>query len=113
MTTGQKFFNQHKARLFELCERYPVERLYLFGSILTDRFDPEKSDVDVQVFFEKMEDRTERGRLKMRFWDDLEAIFGKKVDMLTDQPLQNPIFKKQIESTRQMIYDRKSAEIFA
>ncbi len=50
MTTGQKFLEHHKPQLLELCRRYPVERLYLFGSILTDEFDMEKSDVDVQAF---------------------------------------------------------------
>ncbi|GAB4495331.1 MAG: nucleotidyltransferase domain-containing protein [Saprospiraceae bacterium] len=112
MTTGQKFFEQHKAQLIELCRRYPVERLYLFGSILTDQFDPKKSDVDVQVFFEANGDPIEMGKLKWNFWDELENLFGRKVDMFTEQPLQNPFFKKEIESTRHLVYERKREEAF-
>ncbi|MEQ1747047.1 MAG: nucleotidyltransferase domain-containing protein [Saprospiraceae bacterium] len=112
MTTGQKFFEQHKAQLFELCRRYPVVRLYVFGSILTDAFDPEKSDVDVQVFFEPNKDPIKNGQLKWEFWDELEEIMGRKVDMLTEQPLRNPFFKKQVESTRRLVYERSNQEVF-
>lgn len=39
------------ARITELCERYHIRRLALFGSVLRDDFRPE-SDVDVLVEFE-------------------------------------------------------------
>jgi hypothetical protein len=112
MTTGQKFFEQHKAQLFELCRRYPVERLYLFGSILTDKFDPKKSDVDVQVFFEKNGEAVELGAMMWNFWDELEAIFGRKVDLLTKPEIRNPFFRKEVESTRQLVYERQGEEVF-
>lgn len=112
MTTGQKFFEQHKAQLIELCRRYPVERLYLFGSILTDKFDPKKSDVDVQVFFEANGDPIEVGAMMWNFWDELEAVFGRKVDLLTKPEIRNPFFKKEVESTRQLVYERQGEEVF-
>jgi len=112
MTTGQKFFEQHKAQLFELCRRYPVEQLYLFGSILTDKFDPKKSDVDVQVFFEKNGETVELGAMMWNFWDELEAIFGRKVDLLTKPEIRNPFFRKEVESTRQLVYERQGEEVF-
>ena len=113
MTDGQKFLEQHKAQLLELCRRYPVERLYLFGSVMTDEFDPGTSDVDAQVFFVDMVDRIERGRLKWLFWNDLESILGRRVDLLTEKPLKNAIFRNQVETSRQLIYDRKSEKILA
>lgn len=33
------------------CKRYGVERLRIFGSALTDHFDPEGSDIDFLVDF--------------------------------------------------------------
>jgi hypothetical protein len=113
MTTGEKFIEKNQAQLIELCRRYPIERLYFFGSVLTDRFDPEKSDVDVQVFFATDMDGVERGIMKWSFWNDIEDLLGKKVDMLTEQPLKNPFFKREIEATRQLLYERKSEEVFA
>lgn len=113
MANGRTFLEQHKAQLFELCHRYPVERLYLFGSILTDAFDPQKSDVDVQVFFNRSGNPAKVGAVMWEFWDELENIFGRKVDMITDQPVKNPVFKTILERTRQLVYERKSAEIAA
>lgn len=37
--------------LVELCERYGVSRLDLFGSATGEAFDPEKSDLDFVVSF--------------------------------------------------------------
>lgn len=113
MTTGQKFIHEHQAQLLELCHRYPVERLYFFGSVLTNRFEPEKSDVDVQVFFDRMADGTEMGLSMLEFWDELEAIFNRKVDLLTKPEIRNPIFKNEVESTRQLFYEHRSEEISA
>jgi len=113
MVKGANFFEQHKAQLLDLCRRYPVERLYLFGSILTDAFDLQKSDVDVQVFFNRSGNPAKIGAAMWEFWDELENIFGRKVDMITDQPVRNPVFKTRLERTRQLVYERKSAEIAA
>ena len=114
MTTGQKFFEAYRAPLLELCRRYPVERLYLFGSILTDEFDPEKSDVDVQAFFEPLSDQDpiERGEKMWRFWEELEILFGKKVDLLTRPFIRNPYLRKEVETTRQLIYEGQDEKAF-
>ena len=37
--------------LFALCQRLGVQQLHLFGSAVTDRFDPARSDVDAVVSF--------------------------------------------------------------
>ncbi|WP_290384004.1 nucleotidyltransferase domain-containing protein, partial [uncultured Muribaculum sp.] len=42
--------NIHK--IIELCKRFHVRKLWVFGSILTDRFNDE-SDVDLCVDFDK------------------------------------------------------------
>lgn len=112
MTTGQKFLEQHKAQLLELCRRYPIERLYLFGSILTNEFDMKKSDVDVQIFFDRSGDPADLGTNILNLWDDLETLFGRKVDMISTHPIRNPYLRKSVESTRQLFYERKHEEIF-
>ena len=42
------FLSQYNAQIADLCRRYSVERLFAFGSVLTDRFNDE-SDVDLIV----------------------------------------------------------------
>ena len=41
----------------DLCERYGVKRLDLFGSAAGDGFDPEASDLDFVVSFERRDPR--------------------------------------------------------
>lgn len=40
----------HKNKIFELCEKHEVKELYLFGSVLTEKFN-ESSDVDMLIQF--------------------------------------------------------------
>jgi predicted nucleotidyltransferase len=42
-----------RAGIAALCERYGVKRLDLFGSAAGEEFDPEASDLDFVVSFEK------------------------------------------------------------
>ncbi len=42
-----------KAKTAELCERYGVEWLDLFGSAANDSFAPDESDLDFVVSFER------------------------------------------------------------
>lgn len=46
----------NRAMLKDLCERFHVNRLYLFGSAATGTFDIDTSDLDMLVDFEHSED---------------------------------------------------------
>jgi uncharacterized protein len=110
------FLKQHKSAIIALCEKYEVERLYFFGSILTEDFD-ENSDVDLQVIFPDAhkndnESVCKRGAAKMDIWDDFEQLFGRRVDMLTEKPLKNPYFRLSVETSRKLFYERKSEKVF-
>lgn len=43
---------EHADEIAELCRRYQVRKLDLFGSAATDQFDPETSDVDFLVTYQ-------------------------------------------------------------
>ncbi len=47
-----------RAEVAALCERYGVKRLDLFGSAAGDGFDPEASDLDFVVSFERRDPRS-------------------------------------------------------
>lgn len=96
--------------LFELCKKYRVEKLYAFGSVVSDQFDPETSDIDLIVELEKIPP-LEHGEILLILWDELEDLFQRKVDLLTIQSIKNPFLKENIELTKKLIYDRKSQEI--
>jgi predicted nucleotidyltransferase len=88
-----------------------VNRLYAFGSAITDHFDPNTSDVDVVVDID-IEDPADRGEALLSLWDKLEAFFKRKVDLLTDDSIRNPYLKSYISRTKKLIYDREREKVF-
>ena len=88
-----------------------VKRFYLFGSILTSDFDAETSDIDVLVETENISPE-EKGEQLMILWEDLEKLFARKVDLLTENSLRNPYLSQEIKQTRKLIYDGQSKQIF-
>lgn len=94
-----------------LCQTHNVKYLYAFGSSTTDKFDPEKSDIDLLVEIDAS-DPLERGEKLISLWDTFESFFHRKVDLLTDSSIKNPYLRKSIDSTKILIYEGKGAQIF-
>lgn len=94
-----------------LCQRHDVKYLYAFGSSTTDKFDNEKSDIDLLVEIDDP-DPLERGEKLISLWDTFENFFQRKVDLLTDSSIKNPYLRKSIDSTKILIYDGKKSQIF-
>jgi predicted nucleotidyltransferase len=98
--------------LKQLCDKNKVvKKLYFFGSALTPRFDATSSDIDVLIETEDIIPE-EKGENLIAIWDDLEKLFNRKVDLLTENSLSNPFLKKEIEQTRKLIYDGQSKQVF-
>ncbi len=94
-----------------LCQNHNVKFLYAFGSSATEKFDPEKSDIDLLVEIDSP-DPLDRGEKLMSLWDNFESFFGRKVDLLTDSSITNPYLRNSIDSTKVLIYDGKRTQIF-
>jgi uncharacterized protein len=68
-----------REKIAEFCQTRGIRKLSLFGSVLREDFDPERSDVDVLAEFEP-------GALKgigfryFSYGEQLAAILGRKVD---------------------------------
>ena len=90
--------------LQELSRRFSVQQLYLFGSAVTDRFDANRSDVDVLVTLLPAPPLAQ-GETLGGLWAELETILQRRVDLLTPDSLQNPFLKAEIERTKELIYD--------
>lgn len=88
-----------KIRAF--CRRWKVTEFALFGSILREDFRPD-SDVDVLVSFVP--------DARWSLWDltemqqELEAIFGRSVDLVENGTLRNPFRRQAILSTKEVVY---------
>ncbi len=87
--------------LTDLCRQFGVRRLDLFGSATTGRFDPTGSDLDFLVEFEEPPQGGFTGPY-FRLLEALEALFGRKVDLLTR--IENPYRRRRIEAEKVTLY---------
>lgn len=85
-----------------LCKKHKVSKLFVFGSILTDRFN-EESDIDFVVNFDK-ENVADYFDNYFNLKYALEDLFKRKVDLLEEQTIRNPYLKKSIDETKTLIY---------
>lgn len=83
----------------ELCQRYGVHRLQLFGSAHDGEFHLATSDVDLIV-----EMPEEDARSYFALLDSLENLFGRKVDLLEKAAIKNPYFIDAIRDRRVTLY---------
>lgn len=93
--------------IYALCKQHKVEELFIFGSILTSNFN-DTSDVDFLVQFEKI-DIMDYFDNYMDFKEKLEDLFGRPVDLLENQAIRNPIFRKVLDREKRLVYERETA----
>ena len=97
-----KLIENNIQKIVALCKKYKVNKLFVFGSILTDRFNDD-SDVDLVVSFNKAEVGDYFGNY-FDFKYSLEELFGRDVDLLEEQTIKNPYLKKNVDATKALIY---------
>ena len=92
-----------KTELKDLCERYKVARLALFGSALRADFDPECSDLDFAVEFAPM-NPSEHAGAYFGLLEDLESLFERRVDLVEIGAVRNPYLRREIEERQETLY---------
>ena len=81
--------------------------MYLFGSILTDKFN-DTSDIDMLIQFSQVE-LLEYFDNYMDLKENLEKIFNRRVDLLENQAIRNPIFRQVLDREKRLFYERKNS----
>ncbi len=85
----------------DLCRRWRITELALFGSILRADFRPQ-SDIDVLVTFAPDAAHS--------LWDlaalqeELELLFNRPVDLAETRAVRNPFRRQEILRTRRVVY---------
>ncbi len=93
-------------QIAELCKKYKVVRMYLFGSAARgDDFDPATSDFDFLVAFDPKLDVLDRGQNALDLMFDLDDLMGREVDLMTEQQLKNPYLIKSIDEDKILLYE--------
>lgn len=83
------------------CTKWQIVEFSLFGSVLREDFGPD-SDVDVLVTFGPGGGVTFENRVEIL--DELEAMFGREVDLLVKEALRNPFRRHAILHSREVVY---------
>jgi hypothetical protein len=86
--------------LFDLCRRYSVKELSLFGSAVRGDMRPE-SDLDIMVEFEP---GVRIGLIRFEsFAEELESLAGRRVDLITKRGLK-PWVRPHVLKDARVIY---------
>lgn len=88
--------------LAEVCRRFGVQRLEVFGSAAAGGFDPERSDVDLIVEIGKSDADPLEEYFGLK--TELEAVLERPVDLLVEGSVRNPFILAGIEASREIVY---------
>ncbi len=97
-----KLIENNLQRIMTLCKKHKVNQLFVFGSILTNRFTDE-SDVDMVVNFNQI-DLVDYASNYFELKESLESLLGREVDLLEEKAIRNPILQRNINNTKQLVY---------
>ena len=89
-------------KIRDLCSRHKVKQLFVFGSVLTDKFSKE-SDIDLVVDFQGVE-LYDYADNYFDLKESLENLFKRDVDLLEEKAIRNPYLRQSIDSSKQLIY---------
>ena len=94
-------------KIDNFCRKWGVKKFELFGSVLRDDFDTERSDVDVMVILSPERLYTLFDIVHME--EELAGLFGRKVHLTersTVEKSENYIRRQSILSEAQLVYER-------
>jgi len=96
--------SSHKKEIVELCRRYRVRRLEVFGSAARgDDFEPDRSDVDFLAEFEPEGHQISLAEY-FELRDALANVTGRPVDLVMAGAIRNPYILADIDKSRELIY---------
>jgi len=85
------------------CQRYGIERLFVFGSALRDDFRLGENDIDLLVEFGPL-DITRRFHIYLDARDAFRKIFQSEVDLVMCGAVKNKVIAGEIDRTKKLLY---------
>lgn len=86
----------------KICRKYEAKSLTLFGSALTEEFDPDKSDLDFLLELISPENGLDK---YFGIKEELEKLLKRDVDLVMPKAIKNPYLKESIYSRLKKCYD--------
>lgn len=91
-------------KIKDLCAKHNVSRLFVFGSVLTNKFS-KNSGLDFVVDFADV-NLYDYADNYFDLKSSLEKLFQRPVDLLEDKAIKNPFLRRSIDSSKQIVYAR-------
>ena len=104
-----KIIEQNIDKITDLCQKFHVDELYLFGSVAKGNYS-ETSDIDFLVKFSGV-DPLDYYDNYLNFKESLKELFSREVDLVELQTIKNPILKRSIDRDKKIIYGRKNSKM--
>jgi len=87
-----------------LCNKYRVAKLFVFGSVLTEKFNS-NSDIDLVVDFDNISlDKYADNYFDFKF--SLQDALHREIDLLEEKAISNPYMRKSIDLSKRLIYGK-------
>ncbi|MCK9639363.1 MAG: nucleotidyltransferase domain-containing protein [Prolixibacteraceae bacterium] len=96
------YLDKYKNEINSLCLQNKVKSLYVFGSVLTDRFN-EKSDIDLVVDIDS-NDPFDYADSYFNLKFALQDLFRRPIDLLENKAIKNPYIRRNIDHSKSLIY---------
>lgn len=101
--------NYHIEQIKKLCELNKVSTLFVFGSVITDKFRTD-SDIDMVVEIEDTDPISYADKyFNLKF--QLEKILKRQIDLLEQKSIRNRFLKSEIDRTKVQIYGKGSLNL--
>ncbi len=95
---------EQRAAIAEICRRFGVRKLELFGSAATGDLNPSRSDLDFIVEFPPGYDFGPWLSRLSQFEQSLTKLFGRRVDLISPSALNNRWFRREADKGRVTVY---------
>ncbi|MBK8807570.1 MAG: nucleotidyltransferase domain-containing protein [Bacteroidales bacterium] len=99
------YLDNYTNNLIKLCQQNSVMSLYVFGSVLTDRFN-EQSDIDLIVDIDSS-DPLEYADNYFNLKFALQDLLKRPIDLLENKAIKNPFIRSNIDSSKYLIYAKQ------
>jgi predicted nucleotidyltransferase len=96
------YLDKYKNEIKDLCLQNKVKSLYVFGSVLTDRF-TDKSDIDLIVDID-CNDPMDYADSYFNLKFALQDLIKRPIDLLENKALKNPYLRQNIDHSKSLIY---------
>jgi len=102
----------NKEQLINYCKKHQVIRMFAFGSVTGNKFKSD-SDIDLLISFSDKLPLLDYADNFFDLYYNLEALFNRKIDLVSEKSLTNPYLIESINNNKELIYESRTEKISA